>query len=646
MNTYRPSINWGDELVGSLVWVASVWAISALCFLLVAVLIARYTVWGAQFWRITGDYFRGAGSLPVWGTLLGLLALVVVAVRIEVLLSYYNNDLYSSLQIAFQGAAAGNAAARNAGIHGFWVAIATFCVIATVHVVRAVVDQYVLQRFIIRWRVWLTDRLVGDWLTGRAYYRGRFIDHTIDNPDQRIQQDIDIFTAGVGPGPDRPGFRTVNTLAFGSVEAVLTVAAFGGILWRLSGPLALFGVSIPRAMFWIVIAYVLGATVVSFFIGHPLIRLSFRNELYNAAFRFALVRLRDSAEAIGLYGGETAEKTYLANRFSAIIENFRRYVRRTVGFMAFNAAVTQTINPLPFVLQAPRVFAGAIRLGDVTQSMRAFIAVQDSLSFFRNSYDSFASYRASILRLNGLIDANRKARDLPELTSGVSDDGALQLSGVEVRTPAGVQLIDPVELRLQAGESLAVVGPSGSGKSTLLRSLAQLWPFASGTVRRPGAEATDVMFVSQLPYVPLGTLRAVVSYPAAAGDFADDALRAALTKVALGHLTDCLDQVEDWAKVLSPGEQQRIAFARIALFRPKAVFLDESTSALDEGQEYALYEMLRADEPDLIVVSVAHRRNVVRRHDRFLHLLGGGAWRLGDIDEWREATPAASGAAD
>jgi putative ATP-binding cassette transporter len=615
-----------------LVWVLKAGVISGAALLIVALLLARYTTWGRQYWRITGDYFKGRQSLPVWGLFVVLLLSVMMSVRVEVLLSYYVNDVYSSLQVAFEGTAAGNTAARNSGTHGFWMAIATFCVIATVNVLRFVLDVYLTQRFIIRWRVWLTHRLTGDWLQGAAFYRGRFIDHTIDNPDQRIQQDIDIFTAGAGRSTNQPSLHTNNTLVLGALGSVVSTLSFAAILWDLSGTLTLFSVSIPKAMFVIVFGYVLIATMISIWIGHPLIRLSFRNEVFNAAFRYALIRLRDAAEAVGFYRGQRAEETLLSGLFAAIITNYRRYVRRNLGFLGWNLTVSQAIIPLPFIVQAPRLFAGAITFGGVMQSSRAFTAMQESLSFFRNTYDQFASYRASILRLNGLVDANEKSRELPELTVAASRDGSVELVDVEVRTPFGDQLVEPLDLRLRPGDWLVITGRSGSGKTTLLRSLALLWPFASGTLRRP-ADERETMFLSQLPYVPLGDLRAVVSYPAEAGEFPDAEVRRALNKVALWHLSERLDEIQDWAKVLSPGEQQRVAFARILLMKPKAVFLDEATSAVDEELEYTLYETLRSECPDSIVVSVSHRVAVEQHHKQQLQLLGDGAWRLGRVGD-------------
>jgi putative ATP-binding cassette transporter len=504
---------------------------------------------------------------------------------------------------------------------------------AVLHIARFMLDMYLMQRFIVAWRVWLTDRLTGDWLDGRAYYRGRFIDSTIDNPDQRIQQDIDVFTAGVGATPNVPSNGTNSVLLFGAVNAMLSVVSFAAILWNLSGTLTVLGVSMPKALFWIVIGYVFFASIIGFRIGRPLIWLSFRNELTNAAFRYALVRVRDAAEAVGFYRGERAERVQLSERFRPIIDNYLRYVNRTIGWFGWNISISQAIVPLPWVIQAPRLFAGQIKFGDVTQSVMAFENIHDGLSFFRNAYDNFASYRAAVIRLHGLVVADEKARELPELLVTPSADGAVDIEGVEVRTPDGDQLIDTLDLHLSEGDTLVITGPSGSGKTTLLRSLAQLWPYASGTLRRPEAE-NETMFLSQLPYVPLGDLRAVVSYPSSVGDIPDSQLGEVLTTVVLPHLVDRLDEQQDWAKVLSPGEQQRVAFARVLLTKPKAVFLDEATSAMDEGLELRMYQLLREQLPDTVLVSVSHRSTVEPHHDQRLRLLGeGGQWRLGPVED-------------
>jgi len=621
MDLFTPSLDWGNELITSLLWVAKAWTIAATCMLVTLALLARFTTWGRQFWRITGDYFKGRESIPVWALIGVLLLSVMIDVRLGVLFSYQSNDQFSALQAAFEG----EGAAKDVAIDGFWAAMLVYVGLAITDIVRNLLDVYLMQRFIIRWRVWLTGRLTGDWLDGDAYYRGRFIDNPIDNPDQRIQQDIDIFTTGTGPETNTPTVGTSQTLLFGTVFAIVNVISFTPSLWGLAGPLTLFGVTIPKALFWMLLVYVFFTTVIAFWIGHPLIRLSFRNERTNAAFRYALVRLRDAAEAIGLYRGEGAERSELMTRFAAVIANYRAFVRRAITFLGWNRSMNQIVDPLPYIVQAPRLFAGEIEFGDVTQSSSAFRSMHGSLSFFRSVYDAFAGYRAAIIRLDGFVIANEKARELPQLTTLPSTDGGLELDNVEVRTPSGSRLVNPLDVRLNPGDSLVITGSSGSGKTTLLRSLAQLWPFTSGTLRRP---ENETMFLSQLPYVPLGDLRTVFSYPAPAGEYPDSAIEAALQMVTLGHLATRLDEVADWAKIFSPGEQQRIGFVRVLLAKPKVVFLDEATSALDEGQEYALYRAVRTELPDCIIVSVSHRPTLEQHHDTRLELLGGGEWRL------------------
>jgi vitamin B12/bleomycin/antimicrobial peptide transport system ATP-binding/permease protein len=630
---FTPTLDWGNELWTSLVWIARGWAIAAVCTLAILVLIARYTKWGRQFWRITGPYFTGPSSVKVWLWLAVLLLLVIAGVRLDVLFSYQGNDMLTSLQVVAQGHTSGDQALKDSGRDGFWLSILVFSIMAALHVARIMLDLFLMQRFMLAWRAWLTDRLTGDWLDGKAYYRARFIDDTIDNPDQRIQQDIDIFTANNGPLPNTPNMTTSNTLLFGAVSAIASMISFTAILWNLSGTLTLpiVGVDVPRAMFWILLTYVLFASVIAFWVGRPIIWFSFRNEKFNAAFRYALVRLRDASEAVAFYRGELAERTGLRRLFAPVVSNYKRYLNRMIGFYGWNLSMSQIIVLPPYVLQFKRFYDGQIQLGDMTQTATAFGSIEQGLSFFRNAYDQFAGYRAAIIRLHGLVVANEEGRKLPQLTTTPCVDGTVQLDDVEVRTPDGKQLINPLDMRLEVGDTLVITGPSGSGKTSLLRSLSELWPFTSGTLTRP-CGPNETMFLSQLPYVPLGDLRAVVSYPSEEGMIDDETLHATLLKVALPHLVDRLDEVQDWAKVLSPGEQQRIAFARILLTKPKVVFLDEATSALDEGLEFILYQLVRTELPDTILVSVSHRATVEQHHTHELELLGDGEWRLGRVE--------------
>ncbi|KUI38181.1 multidrug ABC transporter ATP-binding protein [Mycobacterium sp. IS-1496] len=616
---FRPSLDWGSEVLNSAVWVLGCFLITAPCLLLVLAAVGRFTEWGRQFRRITGPYFTGRQSVPVWAGLAALLLSSIVLVRISVLLSYYANDLFTSLQVAFQS---GPGDGRS-GEQGFWATMLVFVVLAGCFVVRLLADLYLTQRFIMRWRIWLSRRLIDDWLDRHAYYRGRFSRRPVDNPDQRIQQDIDVFTTGVGRQPNNPAYTSDRVLLFGAVQAALSTGAFGVILWQLSGPLTLFGVTLPRALFWIVIGYVAVVTYVAVVVGRPLIRLSYLDEVRNAGFRYALVRLRDAGAAVGMYRGERAENELLDGRLSAVMANYRRWLNRTMLFIGWNVSMSQAINPLPFLVQAQRLFAGQVSLGGVMQSATAFGVIHDSLSFFRNAYDEFAGYRAATIRLDGLVTENARARATNRITTEASPTGALRIDGLDVCAPDGRVLVDGLDLALPVGEALVIRGGSGVGKTVLLQTVAGLWPFASGRVELP-----TPMFVPQLPYLPLGDLRSAVSYPQHDGAVGDRRIQEALVAVALPHLVIRLGEVRDWTQVLSVGEQQRIAFARLLLARPEAVFLDESTSALDEGLEAMLYALLRAELPSTVVVSVSHRDTVEQFHGHELRLLGDGDWRL------------------
>ena len=594
------AVDWSTEWFTSTVWILGVTVAAGLACWLIGWLLARSTVWGRQFARLAFPYFSprdGQGWGPLV-TLLLLLLLTIAGVRLTVLFSYVNNNLFTALQ--------------QLDPSGFLRAILIFLVLAAVWVVNSLLAYYVQRRLVIRGRVWLNDRIVGDWLDGGAYHRNRFITAPVDNPDQRIQEDIGNFTDNSA------------TLAIGAVSAIVSLASFTVVLWQLSGPLSVFGVEIPRAMTFFAYLYVIIASVVAFRIGHPLIQLNFLRERFNASFRYALVRLRDNSENVAFHRGEPVERATLGARFRAIIDNAWAIVYRNLRFLGFNFVITQASVIVPYVIQAPRFFAGTITLGDVQQTAIAFGQVNDSLSFFRNTYDNFAIYRAILIRLNGLLDADDEARALP--TVDVEEGEGLEVRDLTVRLPDDQVLVDDLDLHLTAGDSLFVTGRSGTGKTTLLRSLADLWPYADGTVRRPIGD--DALFLSQQPYVPLGDLRTALAYPGPAGDIDDARAAAVLRQVLLPQLVDRLDEETDWTRRLSPGEQQRLGFARVLLVRPRVAFLDEATSALDEGMEHTLYTLLREELPDTVIVSVGHRSTLNQFHAERLELLGEGRWQV------------------
>lgn len=610
------SRDWANEVVETLKWLVIAFSITAVAFTVIVTLLLRYTQWGRQFWRVSGGFFTGPGA---WKTIAfyGLLLLMALfSVRMNVLFTYQGNDLYTALQVGGSALAQGDSATLDEAQSAFWNAVVLFAILATIHVVRALTAFFLGEAFDIRWRLWMTEHVTTDYLRGRAYYRGRFIDDTIDNPDQRIQMDITNFV------------QQARTLSIGAVSAVVSVVSFTKILWDLSGPLTLLGVEIPRAMMFILLIFVLITTVIAFWIGRPLIRLNFLYERVTANFRYALVRLRDNAENVAFYNGEGVERRGLLTRFAAVITTYWQLVFRNVKFLGWNLSVNQTAEIFPLLVQAPRFFTGTVTLGEMMQTASAFRNIHNSLSFFREAYDDFAAYRASLIRLDGLLIASEQSRELPKIA--VTDlPAAVSLDKVSVRVPDGTTLIDDLDLRLTPGDALVVKGRSGSGKTTLLRALGEMWPYIDGEFGRP--DGTGTLFLSQIPYLPLGDLRTAIAYPAQPDDLGDDALREALIKVQLAHLVDRLGEEADWAKILSPGEQQRLAFARILLIKPKAVFLDEATSAVDEGLEYALYNLIRTEASDTILVSVAHRSTVDQHHTKRLELRGDGAWELTEM---------------
>jgi vitamin B12/bleomycin/antimicrobial peptide transport system ATP-binding/permease protein len=603
-------IDWSTEWLTSLIWLARTFALTVVGFALIAWLLIRRTRWGRQFWRLSSLYFipRRRGWLS-WRPILTvalLIMLTLISVRLDVLLSFQGNGLFTAMQQL-------DAAA-------FWRFIWIFAILATINLVLVLVTFYISQAQIIHWRLWLNQRMAGDWLTGAAYHRGRFVREPVDNPDQRIQQDVTSYTSDS------------QSLALGAVSSVVTLISFTIILWSLSGPLTVFGVEIPRALVFLAYIYVIIATVFAIRIGRPLIRLNFLNELLTASYRYALVRVRDNSENIAFYHGEQVENAGLMARFNAVIANTWAIVFRSLKFQGFNFVVSQIAVVFPYIIQARRFFAQEITLGDVTQTANAFGQVQGALSFFRLAYDDFASYRAVLNRLTGLLDANEYARAMPT-PSTESQSGGLNIMQLQIRLPDGRPLLSNLSLDIRDGDSLLVKGPSGSGKTTLLRSLAGLWPYVEGTISRPADSET--LFCSQEPYLPLGTLRTALAYPAPAGMLGDDDARQVLQAVAMPHVADQLDTEGDWSMTLSPGEQQRLAFGRILLARPALIFLDETTSALDEGMEHAMYDQIRARLPQCTIVSVGHRSSLEKLHTHELTLYGDGRWEtktLGELD--------------
>lgn len=595
-------MDWKNTLLESALWVAQAYVLTLVLGSLTVLALAKYTHWGRQFAQLTRHYFSPRRSWRPLLTLAFILFLTLCGVRLEVLFSNWYNTMYTALQKLDAG--------------GFWLAMALFGVLATVHVGRSLLDFYVQQAFGIRWRTWLNTRLLDNWMQKQTYYRSQHLENSVDNPDQRIQQDITTFV------------DMSLSLSMGVINALVSTFAFTLILWSLSDAITVAGIEIPRGMVFLVFAYVIIATVFAIKIGRPLIMLNFLNERFNADYRYALVRMREYAESIAFYAGEKVERSLLESRFANVINNAWNIVYRSLKFLGFNFAVSQAAVVFPFIIQAQRFFSQQITLGDLMQTSQAFGRLQDNLSFFRNAYDNFATYRATLHRLSGFMQAVSDADQLPKPTVNAAEQNQLQLDKLNVRNPAGALLIKDLDLLLNAGDSLLIRGPSGSGKTTLLRAVAGLWPYCDGVITRP---ENSTLFLSQKPYLPLGSLRQALLYPQQPDAGINDAqVKQALQDVQLGHLGARLDETADWSRILSLGEQQRLAFGRLLLAKPSVAFLDEATSAMDEGLEDAMYRLARRTLPQAIIVSVGHRSTLFSHHEKQLALAGNGegAWSL------------------
>ncbi len=564
----------------------------------------------ATIWRLARPYFasedRRAGRM-----LLGaVIATELSIVFINVMLNQWNNRFYNALQ------------ERN--WDSFVSELKLFTALAASYIVLAVYQLYLNQWLQIRWRRWMTQQYLDHWLLGANHYRMQLLGDAADNPDQRIAEDVQLFVD-----------RTLS-LSIGLLSAVVTLLSFITILWTLSAaaPLTIFGeiYAIPGYLVWVALIYAAIGTLLTHYVGWPLVSLNFRQQRFEADFRFNLIRVRENSEQIALLGGETAERDRLLDRFGRVVENWMAIMQRTKKLTFLTAGYSQISVIFPFIVTSPAYFAGTVQLGGLMQTASAFGSVQTALSYFINAYRQIAEWRAVIERLDGFNDAVEKARAAATSGAAIAIDAAdgrtaIEIDDLLVRLPQGAPLVAADDISVRAGERVLLTGPSGAGKSTLFRAIAGIWPFGTGTVRIP--KGATVMALPQRPYFPIGTLSAAVSYPAKAGTFDGGRLVEVITAVGLPAFAERLTEEAHWNRMLSLGEQQRLGIARAILQAPDYLFLDEATASLDEASEAALYRLLDQRLAGTMILSIGHRSTLFALHRRALALMrDGGIHRL------------------
>ena len=557
----------------------------------------------ATIWRLAAPYYR---SEDRWAGRLLLAAVVAIElslVAIQVILNEWYNRFYNTLQ--------------DRNFTAFVSAILFFCAIAAIYTVLAVYQNYLNLWLQIRWRRWMTQTYLRQWLNTANHYRMQLLGDAADNPDQRVAEDLQLFVQ--------------NTLSIGTglLNACVTLGSFVVILWRLSdaAPVHLFGLPfvIPGYLVWAALIYAVVGTSFTHLLGWPLITLNFRQQRFEADFRFNLVRSRENSEQIASLHGEAAERERHLDRFGSVVSNWIAIMQRQKKLLFFTQSYSQASVIFPYVMVSPAYFSGAMQLGGLMQTGSAFNSVQTALSYFVTAYRQIAEYQAVVVRLSGFeraIEAGRVAALTPPVIEVVPHDGsrAITIDRLAVRLPNGEPLVNAEQLVLNAGDRVLVNGPSGAGKSTLFRAIAGIWPFGSGRVTVP--MDAKVMLVPQRPYFPLATLAAAITYPARAGSFDEARLTDALTAVGLARLAPQLGEEAHWNRMLSVGEQQRLGIARALLHAPDYLLLDEATSALDEPAEAMLYRLVQERLPGTAIISIGHRSTLGAFHRRRFAFVG------------------------
>ncbi len=522
----------------------------------------------------------------------GHLALMGLFIFITVWLNYWQNDFFTAIQ--------------ELNSQAFFSLLGYFCILAVFNNIFFMLKAYLLAKLEIRWRQWMTQHFIEGWTSNRRYYALQLKGNGSDNPDQRIADDIFQF------------ITTTLSLSIGLLQQSIMLISFLGILWGLSGtltiPVGSFSLSIPGYMCWGAILYAIGGTFCSIYLGRPLIRLNYESQKREANFRYSLMRFRENVEGVALYQGEAKEKEIFELRFQDIVDNFNITLTRLIKMYSWNNIYGQISGLYPVLLATPRLFTKQITFGGFMQTLSAFKQVTSCLSFIVDNYTSIASWQATT---NRLLEFKLNLETIPPspLSHTVHEEEAVHVACDHISLPHGAIIKEDLHLTFKKGEDTLITGATGVGKSTLARVMSGLWPYGKGEIKVP---SSSFLFLPQKPYMPLGSLEEVLQYPASHAS--KNEIHTVLEAVGLSAFKSRLQEINDWSRVLSIGEQQRIAIGRALLTKPHWLVLDEATSAMDEASEAQLYRLLRQHLPETTFISIGHRESLKALHVREIRL--------------------------
>ena len=588
-------------------------ALTVAVFSILVYLVSRSPI-VREMTRIADLYFDSdaASEMRIWPfpafrasePLIAVITIVVLVlfnqgiVGISVAITFIRRDYYNALQ------------EMNASV--FWAKLLFgFTPLAFIYIATAVTEYVIKSYLILRWRRWLTKHYVDRWLGGHRHYAMALTGTAADNPDQRIAEDVNRFIDG---GEEGYGIYSFTILLISTLSSVVSYSI---LLWSISAELAFpiaKGVVLPGWLFWVALIYALGGTLATHWIGRPLTGLMFKRQRREADFRFSLARMREYGEQVALLSGETTERASLGKRFGAIVTNYLDIIGLRKRLVTFTATYHQLSGIFPLAVVAPFMLIGQIKFGVVRQTLDAFAEVEGALNFIVNYYTYLADYRSVLDRLATFDAATERADELMSRPAAQPTEKADIALDLALMLPDGRRIVDARGIRLAKGESVLLSGPSGSGKSTLFRAIAGIWPYFEGAIGTP--KGASLMLLPQRPYIPIGSLRAALTYPNEASAYSSDEIKSALSAAKLSQFQGQLDEQSNWAQRLSGGEQQRVAIARALLAKPNWLFLDEATSALDETLEADIYGALKQRLPNTSIVSIGHRDTLSAYHKR------------------------------